>query len=319
VLIAFCLLARSRLETAGSLTRGRAVLAGLSLGLAVLVEYTAGLAAGSVALYAVLTLGDRRRLGWIAVFAALPVTALMAYHWSAFGGPFTLPYSFSTQAPRHGGFFMGVGLPSARALYYLLIDEYRGLFYSAPWLLLAIPGLGFLLAARRTRPEGLIASFLVIAHVLVAGALTDWHGGWAFGPRHLVATLPWLVLGVAALGLRFGGRPAGAAGRLLQWLAAAGIAYSSFMMLVGTSVKPEVPRAVERPFTEYLFPRFFVGELAVNTQSIDFVTGRGRVQRFAWNLGELLGLEGLATLAPLAIWVAGLGVWLAVREGRATE
>jgi hypothetical protein len=69
VLIAFCLLARSRLETAGPISRGRVVLAGLSLGLAVLVEYTAGLAAGCVALYAALTLDDRRRLGWIAVFA----------------------------------------------------------------------------------------------------------------------------------------------------------------------------------------------------------------------------------------------------------
>jgi hypothetical protein len=322
-LIAFALLARSRLEADRPLTPRRAALAGCCLGLALLVEYTAGLAVGCVALYAALTVGERSRLAWIAAGAALPVAVLLAYHWAAFGGPLTLPYSFSTQAPRHGGFFMGIGLPSTRALYYLLIDEYRGLFYSAPWLLLGVPGLGFLLAARRTRPEALVASALVIAHVAVAGGLRDWHGGWAMGPRHLIATLPWLVLGVAALGLRFGspvpagaGRGRVASRRLLLAVAAAGIAYSGFMMLVGTSVKPEVPRAVEQPFDEYLFPRFFAGELAVNTQSIDFITGRDRTLRFAWNVGELMGLEGLATLAPLALWLAALGGWLVYRESR---
>jgi len=85
---------------------------------------------------------------------------------------------------------------------------------------------------------------------------------------------------------------------------------------VGTSVKPEVPRAVEQPFDEYLFPRFFAGELAVNTQSIDFITGRDRTLRFAWNVGELMGLEGLVTLAPLALWLAALGGWLVYRESR---
>jgi hypothetical protein len=91
------------------------------------------------------------------------------------------------------------------------------------------------------------------------------------------------------------------------------------MMLVGTAVKPEVPRAVERPFTEFLFPRFFAGELAVNTQSIDFYTGRGWTRRFAWNAGQLLGLEGLVTLAPLALWLVALGGWLAFLERRLTE
>jgi len=212
-------------------------------------------------------------------------------------------------------------VPSGRALYYLLIDEYRGLFYSAPWLLLAVPGLALLLASRRTRPEGLLATFLVVAHVLVAGGLTDWHGGWAMGPRHLISTLPWLVLGVGALALRAGGAASGgrrAGHGLLLGLAAAGIAFSAFMMLVGTAVRPEVPRAVEQPFDEYLFPRFFSGELAVSTQSIDFVTGRGRTKRFAWNLGELMGLEGLPTLVPLAAWVLGMGGWIAYRERRAS-
>ena len=325
VLLAFGTLARSRLEARGPLSRKAALGVGLSLGLAVLTEYTAGLAVVAVLAYGVGTLRDRRRMAWVALGAAVPLAVLLAYHWAAFGGPFTLPYSFSTQAPRHRGFFMGIGLPDPRALRYLLIDEYRGLFYSAPWLLLGLPGLGFLLAARRTRPEALVGGLLLVAHVAVAGSLADWHGGWAFGPRHLVAVLPYLVMGVGGVGLRLAERPPAdpsparrATPRLVWAGTGLAIAYSFFMMMVGTSVQPEVPRAIEQPFTQYLLPRFFANELAVSTQSIDFVTGRGRTQRFAWNAGQTLGLHGLASLLPLLGFLTVVTVLILWAEKRAT-
>ena len=89
-------------------------------------------------------------------------------------------------------------------------------------------------------------------------------------------------------------------------------------MLVGTSVKPEVPRVEERPFSAFLLPAFSEGRLAQNTQSIDMVTGRGHTLRRAWNLGERLGLEGVATLLPLALFAVGMLAWLlaALRNAR---
>ena len=63
------------------------------------------------------------------------------------------------------------------------------------------------------------------------------------------------------------------------------------------------------------------GELGVNTIAIH--TGFIREQRQAWNLGEMLGLSGLASLAPLCAYLVGTGAWViaAVRRqgGAATS
>lgn len=294
--------------------RDRLFLAGLCLGLAVFIEYTAGLSIGVIALYAWASVRPRRALLWMAAGMAVPVAALLIYHAIAFGGPFTLPYAFSTQEPRHRGFFMGVGVPSPRALYYLLIDEYRGLFYSAPWLLLAVPGAALLVSNRVFRGEGAVCGAIGIAYIWLSASLTDWHGGAGLGPRHLVAILPFLALCVGGLFAMKLPRPLRAAAAVTAGL---GVMFSMGLMLVGTAVKPEVPRAIEQPFQAYLFPHFMSDQLSINTQSIDMSTGRGRVVRQAWNLGEVAGLEGRRTLLPLAVYVLAAGAWLAFALRRA--
>ncbi len=305
--IAFALLVSIRHGLADP-GRGRLFLAGLCLGMAVFIEYTAALSIGVIALYAWASVKARRQLLWMAVGAALPVAILIGYHAIAFGGPFTLPYAFSTQEPRHRGFFMGVDLPSPRALYYLLIDEYRGLFYSAPWLLLAVPGAALLAKSRAFLGEGAVCGAIALSYIWLSSSLTDWHGGAGLGPRHLVAILPFLALCVGGLFAMKVSR-----GIRVAALVAAGLGagFSMTLMLVGTAVKPEVPRAIEQPFQAYLFPHFMSGNLAINTQSIDMSTGRGRVVRQAWNLGEVAGLKGRLTLLPLAAYVLVLGAWLA--------
>ena len=74
-------------------------------------------------------------------------------------------------------------------LYALLFSPYRGLFYSAPWLLLAVPGVVRLWRSRY-RAETLVIVSVAVLYLLLNAGLTDWHGGWAAGPRHLVPALP---------------------------------------------------------------------------------------------------------------------------------
>jgi hypothetical protein len=108
--------------------------------------------------------------------------------------------------------------------------------------------------------------------------------------------------------------------RRATWTVFAGLAaYSAALMLVATAVRPEVPTWYDRPFGEYLFPAFLNGELAVNT--IPIHTGFVHEQRQAWNLGEKLGLAGLASLVPLGVYVAVTGAWLvrALRSQRTTS
>ena len=309
--LAFALLARSRQRSQGLVDPGRLVAAGLALGWAVVIEYPALLTVAAVGVYAVVTLRPRRRLLWLAAGVAAAVAVLFAYHALAFGGPLQLPYGFSVQQPRHRGIFMGLVAPSLRVLRYLLVDEYRGLFYGSPWLLLALPGAWSLVRDRRVRAEALVCVAVALLYLGLNASLTDWHGGWGMGPRHLVAVLPFLAVlagGVAAHGLR----------RPVAIVAGGAALYSIVLMLVGTSVKPEVPRVEERPWSAFLLPAFFEGRLAQNTQSIDMVTGRGHTLRRAWNLGEWLGLQGLATLLPLALFAAGMLAWLlaALRNAR---
>ena len=100
--------------------------------------------------------------------------------------------------------------------------------------------------------------------------------------------------------------------------AAAAALGSAFLMLAGTAVKPEVPVRERHPFEAYILPRLAKGELAISTQSIDSIRSTPghdapdpRRAEHAWNVGQRVGLDGLASLAPLvALWVA-CAAWLA--------
>ena len=302
---AFVLLLRAREGAASPL--GMAGV-GLLLGAAVAVEYPSLLGCGVLIAYAAVRVRPWPRLLWITAGAALPLAALGAYHAAAFGSPLTLPYAFSTDRPRHQTALFGFGLPSPRTAYALLFSRYRGLFYSAPWLLLAGPGAVRLWRRQGRRAEALVITAIPLAYLALNAGLNDWHGGAAVGPRHLVPALPFLALGTAGL---FAGRTP----RRAERVAYGGLAgLSAALMLVATAVHPEVPRWIGRPFEQYLLPAFAEGRLAVNTQPIH--TGTVHARREAWNAGEWLGLGGHASLIPLALLLAAEGAWLAARVRR---
>lgn len=279
--------------------------AGFLLGAAVAVEYPAALACAVLGVYAIVFL--RRRAAWVVAGAVVPAVAVALYHWSAFGGPFTLPYEFSTQKHRHLGFFMGLGAPDPTALWHILVSPYRGIFFAMPWLALALPGAWFL---RRRRAELVVCGAIVLLFIWLNASLVDWEGGWAMGARYLVPALPFLA--VLASGVFLAPRlrvPVAVAFGALA-------AYAFALMLIGTSVKPEVPTDVRRPYGAYLLPRFARGELAISTQSIDTAGYPRQGPRQAWNLGHAIGLDGRASLLPLGLFLVGGAGWLAFRLRR---
>jgi hypothetical protein len=290
---------------------------GFLLAGAVVVEYPAALASIVIGLYA-LSVVPARRYPLLIAGSIVPGLALAAYHAAAFGGPLTLPYEFSTQPHRHMGFFMGLGAPDPTALWSILFSDYRGLFYASPWLLLALPGsvrLGF----RGFGREVAVCVAIVVLFMWLNASLVDWQGGWAMGPRYLVPAIPFLALLAGGVILP-SAQPAAPAVRRGAWIAAAAfVGYSVFLMLVGTAVKPEVPSHIQRPYQQYLLPRFYRGELAVSTQSFDMSGHPDRGPRHATNLGQRIGLDGGASLLPLAAWLlAWLGVLVAASRTRST-
>ena len=315
IVAAFWLLVRARnAAESGAATLASFFCAGLLLGSAIVVEYPAVLAAVVLGVYAIATARPRSAVLWMIAGAIIPGIALAAYDIAAFGGPFITGYAFSTQKSRHIGGMMGIGAPSGVAFVNILFTQYRGMFYSMPWLLLGIPGAVRLLRSRETRAEAGACAAVFIAFVALNVSLTDWQGGWAMGARYVVPALPFAAILAAGALLPMAGA---GAHRALVSLFALLAAFAFVMMLVGTAVKPEVPQWIDRPFT--LLFRTFVSEnrVAINSQSVDEYDTKGGHRR-AWNVGEKLGMRGRASLVPLLLWMSATGAWLVAATRRSS-
>ncbi len=77
----------------------------------------------------------------------------------------------------------------------LLISSGRGLFLYAPVLLMMLPATPSFF--RRHRAEAALAGTIILVHLLLYGKWFMWHGGYAWGPRFMVPTLPFFVIGMA--------------------------------------------------------------------------------------------------------------------------
>ncbi|MBX9815781.1 MAG: hypothetical protein K2X76_13860 [Sphingomonas sp.] len=182
---------------------GHALLAGVALGGAVLIEYQAVLAGAVIGLWALWRLRGRDGAG-VAILAALAgalpaAAALIGYNLIAFGQPFRIGYAgvVGWDGMRQGLF--GLTYPKPLVLLELLIGSRRGLLWVAPVLLLAPAGLAGLIAARRTRDLGVMAAAGAATVLLVNAAYVYWDGGFSTGPRHSLPAVPLLALGLGAL------------------------------------------------------------------------------------------------------------------------
>ena len=293
-------------------TKVRLIAIGAIGGLAIVVEYPAALAALAIGVYALRKLGWKQT-SWIALGGVAPALVLVWYHTVAFGAPWHLPYDYSIYGNRSAGFFMGIGVPKLRPLWGITFSSFRGLFYSAPWLLLAIPG-GVRMWRRGFRDETIVCAAIAILFVWMNASLIDWDGGSAVGPRYIVPCIPFLVVLVGGLALP----PEPRAPRAARAIVALVFGVSAFLMLAATAVQPEIGHTIPSPFADVVLPKLARGEVAVSTQSIDMGGLDKKGTRYAWNLGEQLGFGGLFSLAPLLVW-CGAWSWILARRARATK
>jgi hypothetical protein len=298
--------------------------AGVALGLATISEYPCALLAGGVLAYAVVVLGPRRCVPLV-LGGLVPGIVLAIYNTACFGAPWRLGYgTLATpgfaEKMSHG--MMGITWPDPRVVVELVAREYRGMLPLSPFLVLAAPGLVWLI--QRRRALGVLCAASFVGYVLLISGYAVWDGGDALGPRHLIPVLPYAVIGVAvAIDRMRGGRVIG--GVL--------VAVSIAICTVCASVRPELPDAelhappvegieipdYRHPITQIAFPLFVRGELGVKAQFRGYIGWVGQQTRAdhtgdAYNLGEVLGLSGVATLIPLLVlWAVG-GVLLARRR-----
>jgi hypothetical protein len=256
---------------------------------------------------------DRRGIARYAAAAAAPLAALAAYQYVCFGSIFAI--SIAHEDPRFltRGAAMGVfQWPAPRVVYAVTLSPYRGLFFFAPILLVALFGFRAWWQAERT---ACAASLIVIAAFFAFNvSFNGWEGGFGIGGRYLVPVIP--IMMMALLHIRR---------RVIAYVA---IALSFAINFAATVVDPQPSATIPRPLTQYILPLLlhghfsaavpitppwsaatFTGHTSVNRMTLDeaIVFARHAPDDSAsewasFNLGELFTAPGDArSLIPIAL------------------
>jgi len=276
---AFMLLDEPRDEEA---TAGRATVrfgaAGFLAAAAVALEYQAILIAAALTVY--LAVRRWRALPAFALGTLPPAVALGAYHAALFGRPWILPYAnienpvFAATAHQAG--FHGLSFPHLEAFPTFLFSPAYGLFAFSPVLLAGLLGAGYL-AVRGPRREGVLVLAIAVLLFLFLAGMSNWRAGWCVGPRYIATVAPFLLLPLVSLWPRLS-RGWGTA-------IVAGLTVPSVLLnVVSGALYPHYPEAFDNPVFDLAFP----------------LLGAGYTP---YGLGWLLGLRGLAAMAPLAVLV----------------
>jgi hypothetical protein len=297
---------------------------GLWTGLTVLSELQSAVPASFIVILALANVRDRNSSEvpaaamWILVGGLLAGLVLFVHNALAFGSPLHIGYAVedSPLGRLNTGLF-GLTYPAWWRLREILVGSYRGLLPLSPLVTLTPIGLVMIGRTRSRRRPIVVAAAIAGFYVLFNASYYYWEGGWAYAPRQLTPALPFLALGLAPLwdAWRSWGRVVLSAG----WL------WGAALTLIAVSTTPQPPADLKSPVTELLWPAFKDGDLSVNNQS--FVTFRAQPGRLrghpdlhaAWNLGEIAGLHGHASLLPLGLtWLAAASVLL-LRQGLPAE
>jgi hypothetical protein len=305
---------RGGVSSAGDIFWG--LVLGLTAGWATVSEYpsapTAAMVAG-LALALVWKDGAPRR--WRVVLGigagALPcVIVLMAYQRAAFGSVLHPSYAYYPQGAfawmAHG--YLGLTYPRIDVALKLLFGCRRGLLFTGPVALAAPFGLRMLWKHPASHAAAVTAAGVATYYFLFHTAFSSWPAGWSYGPRYMSPGLPLLCLGLAPLWDH--ARPVWRI--VVAVLAAAGVG----LTLMAVSVAAQPPDEFHCPLRQFYWPSFWAGRFSLNLGTVLIPTEQGTNQvHGAFNVGELMGLHGLASLLPLlAGWSLAAILWVLINR-----
>jgi hypothetical protein len=251
---------------------------GVLFGYAAASEYVLAPILAGVVVWAVIRTRSLQLLLRVAVGVAPWMMATAVYNLVAFETVIPVGYRYSIFGIPSGSLF-GLVPPSWNSVFGITFSPYRGLFLLSPFLLLAPVGLHRMLGWSSTRGLALLVCAICISLFVYNACYWVWDGGGAIGPRFLVPMLPFLVLPIVVV--LDAGRSVWQ--RAVIWV---------LVLLSVTGV-----------WIEYLAGNNFppdTGRSAIFDHALPLLR-RGEVR---FNIGNLLGLHGFVTLAPLLLLVA---------------
>ena len=286
---------------------------GLAAGWATATEYPALPASALLALFGLSQVWPRgtgarwRVAAGVGIGAAACAVVLLSYLHAAFGSfrpsySYYDPNSFSFMQQRG---YMGLTYPHPDRLLKLLFGCARGLFFASPVMLAAPAGLWRLWKKQRSG-AALVAASIALYYFLFNASFYWWKAGLTFGPRYAGAAIPVLCLGLAVT-WQFATKP------WRRVLVALGI-LSIFVTLMVISTTSQLAMQDSCPIVHSSWPAFWSGHMAINRVSM-LTSAEAAGGHGAFNLGQLLGLHGLASLIPLfGVWAIAVVIWLRLRR-----
>jgi hypothetical protein len=294
-----------------------ALAVGLAAGWATVTEYPAAPASAMLAFFALSQVWGRggaarwRVIAGLGLGGGICAAVLFGYLHAAFG---TFRPSYSYYDPNSFSFmqqqgYLGLTYPHPDRLLKILFGCSRGLFFASPVLVAAPLGLWWLWKERVYSGAALVAAAISAYYFLFNASFYWWKAGLSFGPRYAGASLPLLCIGLPVAWRR----AAPAWRRVLIGLAL----YSAFVALMVVSTTSQLSMQDRCPIVHSVGPAFWSGHLALNRDSVLTVAEAGSNGEYgAFNLGQLLGLQGLASLIPLlAIWGIAAALWWRMGRG----
>jgi hypothetical protein len=224
----------------------------------------------------------------------VPLLVFGLYNTAILGTPFALPYQYVAN-PRLNELvntgLLSAGLPKPEALWGLSFSPFRGLFFSSPILLLALPGL-VLLRRSVFRAEWIVSLVSVLSFFVLISASVQWWGGWSVGPRYLIPMLPFLVWPLTETLDRLARSTS--RWRRGAWVITIGFVAISLMITWALTAAGQyyLPDDVANPLIEYAWPHLTAGDVARNWGMVAGLQGAR----------SLLPLLGLCVLAFGAVW-----------------
>ncbi len=289
-----------------------ALTVGLTAGWATVTEYPAVLASAIVAGLAVWQAWPRgaaarwRVVAGVGLGAGICVAVLLGYLHAAFG---TFRPSYSYYDPNAFSFmqqqgYLGLTYPHPDRLLKIMFGCARGLFFASPVLLAAVVGLRWMWKEKAQRAAAVAAVAIVAYYFLFNASFYWWKAGLSFGPRYAGASIPLLCVGLPVAWKR----ATQAWKRVL--LAASLVSVGIALMVVSTTSQLSMQDSC--PLAHSVWPAFWCGQVALNRVSILTVAEGGSG---AFNLGQLMGLHGLASLIPLlGMWVVAGVAWFRMAQ-----